>query len=422
MLPTCIAVWSSVYLDFGVALAVGLLLGLQRERTYARRGVEGIAGARTFPLVALLGGTCRLLDPDGSPGWVPAAGLVAIGLLAVAAYRRDARAGGHGLTTEVALLLTFALGAASVAGHRDVVAVVGAAALVLAALKERLHGFAGRLSNEDEVAAIKFVSVALLIVPFLPDVDVGPFGALNPRDIGIRVVLVAGISFCGYVAVKTAGAGRGLLMTGLLGGLVSTTATTAAFARRSRETPELSRALAAGTLASCTVMFPRVMVLAAFGSVAFGSVVAPQLVAMTAVAVVAGTAGLLAMRRAGRVDVPLKNPFELAPAVWFAILYSAVVLGAKFAQSWFGDAGLVVAGALAGTTDVDAITLSASRLHATGGVPGVLAHVVVVAAVSNSIVKSGIAYALGSRDFARRVAGGLLATALAGIVTIVVTW
>src|SRR5437762_5719782 len=268
MAPLALAAPSEL-LDFGVALAVGLLIGLQRERTFAQRGIEGAAGARTFPLVALLGATSWLLAGPAATPWVPAAGLLAVGMLAVAAYRRGSKTAGVGLTTEVLLLLTFSLGAASLAGHRETVAIVGAAALVLTALKRRLHGFAGRLSDEDETAALKFVGVALLVVPFLPDEDMGPYGAINPHNIGLMVLLVAGISFIGYVAVKTAGAGKGLLLTGILGGLVSTTATTAAFARRSRETPELSKALAAGTLAACAVMFPRVLVLAAVGSPVF---------------------------------------------------------------------------------------------------------------------------------------------------------
>src|ERR1051326_575539 len=155
MLPLAFSAPSEL-LDFGVALAVGLLIGLQRERTYAQRGIEGPAGARTFPLVALFGGASWLLAGKDAIPWVPAAGLLSLGLLAVAAYRRIGHVTGVGLTTEVLLLLVFALGAASVAGHRETVAIVGAAALVLAALTRRLHGFAGKLSDEDETAALKF--------------------------------------------------------------------------------------------------------------------------------------------------------------------------------------------------------------------------------------------------------------------------
>ena len=418
-MPVLATADTSILLDFGVALAVGLLLGLQRERNYAQRGIAGPAGARTFPLVALLGGASWLLaSPAGTP-WVTAAGFLALGLLVVQAYRRAATGpAGMGMTTEVLLLLTYALGAASLAGHRETVAIVGAAALVLTAMKQRLHGFAGRLSDEDENAALKFLAVAVLVVPFLPDQDLGPYGAINPHNIGLMVILVAGVSFLGYVAVKVAGPGRGLLWTGMLGGLVSTTATTAAFARRSRETPALSKALAAGTLASCTVMFPRVLVLAAIGDASFAGHLWPHLAAMAVTTALFATLGLVALRRAGPVEVPLKNPFELAPAVWFALLFGLVILVSKAAQARFGDAGLLAAGALAGTTDVDAITLTATRLASTGSEAHALVQTVTLAVVSNSLVKSGIAFALGSRAYAVRVAAALLATAAVGGATI----
>ncbi len=410
--------------DLGVAFAVGLVIGLQRERVYAVQGKPGPAGARTFPIVALFGGITMLAGGTSGAGPVlAAAALLCVGWLAALAYRRTSHEG-IGITTEVLLLLTFALGAVSVAGHREVAAVVGAASVILVALKQRLHGFAGRLTDEDETATLKFIAVALLVLPFLPDRELGPYGAVNPHDVGFMVVLVAGVSFVGYVAVKSVGPDRGLLLTGLLGGLVSTTATTASFARRSRETPELSAPLALGTVAALAMLYPRVLVLVIAVDPTFGPTLWPHLAAMAAVSVAVAGAGLLVEKRRrqqrARAVVPLKNPFELAPALWFAAIYAVVVIVVKVAIARFGSAGLYVAGAVSGTTDLDAITLTASRLHSTGTNAVVLARTVTIAVISNTLVKTGIALFLGTAAFSRRVVTALLLTAVAGVVSILV--
>jgi uncharacterized membrane protein (DUF4010 family) len=403
----------------GVALAIGLLFGLQRERSQAASGRKGPAGARTFPLVSLLG-AMSVLATDGKPGWLTAVAFVGVAALTTAGYVRQSRdAEAVGLTTEVLLLLAFVLGAAAAAGLREAATIVGASALVLVAMKERLHGFAGKLTQEDETAFLKFVAVALLVVPLLPDRDFGPFNAVNPHDIGRMAVLVAGISFAGFVAVKTVGVGKGLLVTGLLGGLVSSTATTAAFARRSKASPELSARLAAGALSACALLFPRVLVLVAVISPPFAERLWPLLVPMAAVTIAAAVPGILSARHDAQADVPLKNPFELAPAIWFALLYGCIVLIARAARAWFGSAGLYVAGGLAGTTDLDAITLTMAHLSGTAADLVPLGRTVIIASVANALVKSGIAWTVGSRDYGRRVAIGLLASAVAGLVTVV---
>jgi uncharacterized membrane protein (DUF4010 family) len=274
------------------------------------------------------------------------------------------------------------------------------------------------LTDEDETAALKFVAVAMLVLPLLPDRDVGPYAALNAHDVGRMVVLVAGISFLGYVAVKTVGVGRGVLLTGLLGGLASTTATTAAFARRSRAAPPLSAPLAVGTLVGCAVMYPRVLVLVAVVAPGFAQRLLLAFLPMAAVTLLVAVPGLVATRRAGATDVPLRNPFELKPAVWFALLYAFVVVAAKAARAWFGSAGLYVAGALAGTTDMDAIALTSARLVDGGDGTQTLLRVVVIAATVNAVAKTLIAWTTGSREFSRRVAVGLLASAVAGLATL----
>lgn len=403
--------------SLGIALAIGLLLGLQRERSQAGRAEPNIAGARTFPLVALLGAV-SVLATGGEPTWLAAVAFAGVAALTTAGYLRASADGRNvGLTTEASLLLAFVLGAAAAAGHREAAAIVGSAALVLVGLKERLHGLAGKLSAQDEIAFLKFVAVALLVVPFLPDAGVGPYGAINPRDIGNMAVLVAGVSFVAYVAVKTVGAGRGILVTGLLGGVVSSTATTAALARRSRESPELSAKLAAGATAASAVLYPRIVALVAVVSPAFALRLAIVLAPMALVTAVASLRGFFTARTA-TATVPLKNPFELSPAIWFALLYGLVVLVVRVAREWFGAAGLYVVGALAGTTDMDAISLTAARLHGATA-SETLERTVVIAAAANTAVKTAIAKMGGTPEYGRRVALALVGSAVAGLVTVV---
>lgn len=420
-MPT-LALLPDVYAGLGVAAAIGLLLGLQRERQLQERHVRGIAGARTFPLVAMFGAVTTLLTPPDAVPWITAAGLLGLAALTVAGYVRESRddATSMGLTSEALLLLTYALGATAMRGSREVATVVGAAALVLVGLKEKLHGLAGRLKDEDERAALKFVAVALLVLPFLPDEDMGPFDAVNPYRIGRLAVLVAAVSFVGYVAGKLVDARRGTLVVGLLGGLASSTATTMAFARRSKASPEHAPALAAGTLAACLVSYPRVMVLVGLVSPAFLQVLWPYLVAMAVATGAAAVAGLLAMLRSPTADVPLKNPFELAPAIWFAILFSVVVVVARGAAEWFGDAGLYLAAALTGLTDVDAMALSAASLVGKGPEIEVLAKAATIAVMANALAKAGIAFSVGSRAYAVRVAAGLLLSVAAGLAAFLV--
>ena len=403
--------------SLGIALAIGLLLGLQRERTQASHGEPSIAGARTFPLVALLG-AMSVLATGGEASWLTAIAFAGVAALTTVGYLRASKDGANlGLTSEASLLLVFVLGAAAAAGHREAAAIVGTAALVLIGLKSHLHGLAGKLTDQDEIAFLKFVAVALLVVPFLPDHDVGPYGAVNPRDIGNMAVLVAGVSFVAYVAVKTVGVGRGILVTGLLGGLVSSTATTAALARRSRESPELSARLAAGATAASAVLYPRIVALVAVVSPAFALRVALVLAPMALVTVVTSLGGFFSQRHT-TTNVPLKNPFELSPAIWFALLYGLVVLLVRIAREWFGTAGLYVVGALAGTTDMDAISLTTARLYGASGDGTALERTILIAAAANTLVKTAIAKMGGAPEYGRRVAFALVGSAVAGVATV----
>lgn len=293
---------SEIYGSLGLALGVGLLIGLQREQSGAGDPEEQdepskLGGIRTFPLYSLGGAMAGLLGGVLGP-WVVLAGMAGFFVPILLAYADDLRAGrDRGLTTEAAFLVTYLIGALSATpgvlvdpeDRALVVASLGVAVTALLALKRPLHDLAERVSSDDLFATIKFAVVALILLPVLPNETFGPLAVLNPRKIGWMIVLIAGVSFTGYLAIRLLGPGKGLGITGLLGGLVSSTAVTLAFSGRSRAEPGLARACALGVILANTIMPIRVIVNV--------SIVNPKMVGSVAVAMgavaVAGLASVL---------------------------------------------------------------------------------------------------------------------------------
>jgi uncharacterized membrane protein (DUF4010 family) len=277
-------------------------------------------------------------------------------------------------------------------------AALGVVGAGLLALKLELRRLVARLSREDILSTLKFAAITAIVLPLLPAQGLGPapWDVLSPRNVWLMVVLISGISFAGYVLVRVVGPHRGIGLTGLLGGLVSSTAVTLSFAGKSRAAPEISRALALGIALSWTVMFGRILIEA--------GVVYPGLLARLWPPILgAGLAGsasslwLVRKAPAAKPEVKFATPFELGPAVKFGLLYAAVLVGARAAQLYLGDAGVYLASALSGVADVDAITLSLARLSAAGetALP-VAARAVVLAALANTAVKGGMVLALGA--------------------------
>lgn len=421
----CAMTFREALAPLAVAVASGLLLGAEREQSARAEKSTDFAGIRTFPMVALLGALGALAVPFAGLGLLIALLLGVVAFVTVS-HARSASRGEIGISTEVASLLAFGLGA--FAGMRGLmpdgdryllVGTTTAAVLALLALKAPLHGFASRLSSDDVYATVKFVALALIILPVLPRGAYGPLAVLSPFKIGKMIVLVAGVSFAGFAASRTIGAARGLLVAGLVGGLVSSTAVTLTYAGRARQEPALAPLCAVAILAACSMMFARVVAVVALVDPALLPSVAPPLAATAAVGF--GSA-IVRYRRVGvdlREDAregeepSLRNPFELGQAVSFGLLYGAVLFVAKAAQRAAGDAGFYLSSVLAGLTDVDAITLSAVDMHR-GGLPSkTAATAIVLAAVTNTLVKSGVAISVGGAAIGRPVA----ATLAAGLAT-----
>lgn len=416
------------FLSLLLALFAGLIIGLERQQSAEGDGTakaEILGGARTHPLVALVGACSMLLASHAGPG-VPLVILAGFLVFLALSYAHDLRTtGSRGLTSEVAMLLTFLLGALSAADETllpverklVVVSSVSVVATLLLSIKPRLHALVAKTSKEDVFATLKFLLVALVVLPQLPNRTMGPLEVLNPFKIGLMVVLIAGISFTGYVAIRALGTQRGLGLTGILGGLASSTAVTLSLSGRAKEEPRLQDSFAMAIVLAGSIMFLRVLVTVAILAPALVSLLAIPLVAMAIGGFIA--AGLLwrhskARTPAGAGDIHFSNPFELGSAVKFAAFFALVLLAAKAANTYFGSGAAYLTGVLAGTTDVDAITLSMARLAQTGSIAQPVAVTTILLGVaSNTLVKAGMTAFAGGWAFGRRII--LVFSALLGI-------
>ncbi len=396
-----------------VAMLVGFLVGLDRERAEARKEHALFAGVRTFPLIALAGAIPMLLEERIGPALLVAT-FVAIAAVALVSYVRTSAGGRIGATTEVAALATFLLGALAGAGELVVAGAAGVTLAVLLVGKPRLEAFSNALTTEEIVAALELAVITVIVLPLLPDRGYGPWQALNPREIWIVVVLVSALSFVGFVAVRVLGSGRGMALTGAVGGLVSSTAITISMAERSHAGAARPAAASAAVLASA-IMCVRMAVLA--GAVDLG--ILPRLLPVLAVmALVGGAAAWLVGRgRAGRTpsaEGTLTNPFSLRAALTFAAVYALVTLAVRAAHEHLGPSGIYLVSALSATVTVDAPTVALARLgQGTAGWAAPAAAIGVVA-ITNTLVKLGIALVYGEGSFRRRVGAALGAMSLVG--------
>lgn len=409
--------------SLGTALAIGLFVGL--ERGWQGRSVrEGgrVAGLRTFALIGLLGGVLGLLSPG--PGWLAGAGLVGVALLFAVSFNRAARAlGTVSITTAVAALATYGLGLLAAQGEEELA--VGAAVVMTLLLgsKHALHGWLRGISPPELNAVLQLAVLSAVILPLLPDAALGPYGAINPFKAWLAVVVVSALSLAGHVAVRLRGPRQGLMWTGLLGGLASSTATTLALSRLARERPALGGAAAAAVLASCGVMFLRLAAIVGLLQPALAwrlaaLLVVPALVCLAAAALAwprAGPAG--AQPPCAMADKPL---FPLSSALGFGLVLVVVGLVARAARQAVGDSGLNAVALVSGLADVDAIAISVLQMHARDGLPlAATAAAMGLAAASNLVVKAAMAWSLAGRQVGLRVAAGFLAAAVAGGVLLV---
>jgi len=411
---------------FAAALLIGALIGLEREFVQQRSGEQEFGGIRTFALMALLGAVAAFLTDQYGPLIFVVVYLGLILLLWASLLASSMRGVEEGITTEVTALLVPLFGAMMIWNQPAVAAALGVITALILALKPRLHGAARRMSAEDLRATLEFSIITAVVLPLLPNEGFGPYGVLNPFQIWLLVVFISGIGFLGYVLMKYLGPERGIGITGILGGLVSSTATTLSFAGRSKTNAGLSTVLAQGILLASCVMFPRVLVEVAVVNPAL----VRQVVVPLATMLIAGLIAVYILRRRGRAEekvdhggVELSNPLRLKTAITFGLVFAVVLVVVEAANEYFGSAGVYIASILAGITDVDSITLSVSNLSLKGLLDSrVAAIAIILATIMNTIAKAVMAMVLGTPRLRRLVSRAFGFVVLVGLISGVVVF
>ncbi len=404
------------YLDLTLALAIGLLIGTERgwRRRDEREG-QRVAGIRTFGLLGLAGGlTSLLVDRLGS--WLLVAALISVGALFTAAYLQDARRTGDlSVTTSLAAIVTFLLASLGAQGYHVEAAAGAVVVTALLGLKPTLHGWLRSLDAPELWGGLKLLLISVVVLPALPDQGFGPWQAINPREIWWMVVLIAAIEYTGYLAMLWAGPRGGVLLTGLLGGLVSSTATTINLARLNRHLAAPT-VVSAGIVIASTAMFMRVVVLAFLINPSLGWLLLWPLTSMT----LCGAAGAFWLAFRGR-DTPEtinearhQSPLELGPAIRFGLFLALILFLAHALKAWLGEHGIYLLAAISGLADVDAITLSLARMAREQLDPSLAAAAILLAGVVNTGVKAGLAVGIGGRPLFAPVGLTLLIAVAAG--------
>ena len=404
--------------NFAIALFIGALIGIEREKKKSEEQQDnGIGGLRTFILFAQAGALGAWFSVELQAPMV----FVGIGVLVTAViamgyyFHAKQNPKSYGLTTEVAAVVTYLLGGAVLFGHAEVAVALAIVTSATLAFKGPMHGAVQKMGHDDLYAGLKLLIATFIVLPLLPNEPVDPWEALNPYKLWWLVILISSLSLVGYVAVRWLGSERGTSLTGLFGGLVSSTAVTLSFSRRSKEEPVLADALATGILLAWVVMFGRVIVEVAVVNrdillqVAIPMVTMGLVTLVIALVLYRASASARAGEKRPEQEVKLKNPFSLTSAAKFGAFFAVVLLVVKVVQSLVPAKGLYLVAALAGLTDVDAITLSMANYAKGGGDAAIAVGSITIAALTNTLVKCVLIVSLAAPALKGRM---LAATAL----------
>ena len=385
-----------------ISLGIGLILGLEREYDKLKEE-QGFAGIRTFPIVAIIGFILGNLTAAYTP-WlviiIAAAFLLFLPLSHLSIVQKHVMTG---ITTNMALFATLILGV-MVANHLYKEAVATAVIVVtLLSLKTTFNTFIKNITSEELFAFIKFSIIALLILPFLPNQDYGPEGLLNPFEIGAIIVIVSFLNFIGYFLVKYVGSKRGILLTAILGGLISSTAVSWIYASRSKESPELSKQYAAGIIIASAIMFPRLAILAyIFNSAILSYLVIPFTI-LTLICLISALVFIKKNTDVPKTAINLGNPLNIWNALGFGGIYVVILFAVFYGNQFFGESGLYYSALIAGLADTDAITISMAKFGSLEEKLTLATNVIITATISNMIVKLGITYFKGSKKTGKLV-------------------
>lgn len=391
----------SLILRVLISLGIGALIGIERERR--RKGVE-FAGIRTFMLMALLG-TLSVFVSETFPYFLLVAFIGLVSLIFASYIMSTKDDGDIGLTSEVAALLTFVLGAICAYGEgykfAPIIAIIITALL---ALKKYLHLFARRISEREMIDTLKFLVIAFVILPLLPNTYIGPFHVFNPYQIWLMVVFISGISYAGYIAMKIIGPEMGLSVTGIMGGLVSSTAVVTAMAGRVKESESVLKAAVFASVVASSMMFFRILFEVMVINPSLLTLLLPPLFTMGILGISLGLTLLRTPHENVKSEVKLKNPFSLRPAFIFGALFMIILFISKAANNYMGNMGVYAAGIVSGVADVDAITVSMALLSKNNMISSYTAiTTITLASISNTLVKLGIAFLLGTKNFGKKI-------------------
>jgi len=417
-------IWTEALTSSGVAIGVGFLVGLERQLASSKSPDEWFGGVRTYAITALSGALLGILGPSIG-WWLTVVGTLIVGALLFApAILEHTTTDRQGMTSEVACTLVFVLGLVAALPFEGMTAseryrlvlASGVVAMGMLTMRNPLHKLAAAVSKEDLYATVKLALLIVVALPLLPDIGMGPGERINPWSTGLLVSLIAGIGFVGYIAVRVLGASRGMALTGLLGGLVSSTAVTLNFAGRVKNHPQLLSAGALGIVLGSAVMVPRVLVLVALVAPGLLDAALLPIGSMGMVAFILGGALFVFHRKSedSSPDVELHNPFSLGQALKFGAVYIVVLLISGEALDSYGSGALLLTAALAGLPSVDAITLSVAALYNNGLESEQAVAALLVACTANTAVKIILATTLGSWKLGLRVMGIFIPMIIAG--------
>lgn len=403
--------------NFLIALALGALIGLEREYVQAKGKYTSFAGIRTFPLISLSGAIFAYLSQIVSP-WILFGGAIVIPLLIIAAYYTSSlKSKYHGITTAMAALIAFFVGILCLYNKTILAVIIAITITILLYARTFLHQFAEKIKKKELVDTLKFAVIAFVILPFLPNQGYGPYEIFNPFIIWLMVVFISGISFAGYILMKWFGE-RGITLAGIFGGLASSTAVTTSFAARSKKETKITHALALGVILANAIMFFRILI------VVFAlnrNLLIKMLLPMGLLALISIAFAYFLLKKAKGVKkhkLELTSPFTLGPALKFGAFFAVILALVKIADVYFSSKGVYLVSLISGFANVDAITISLSQLAKKDLVENVARNGIVLAALTNVAVKGGIAYLFGSKQFGKIVLGLFFILILIGLGTI----
>lgn len=400
----------------GIALGLGMLVGLQREHSHQR-----IAGVRTFTLIAILGAVAGFLTRDmGNEFILPALGL-SLAVLIYAGGKNGKSEADPGKTTEVAILLMFAIGAYLVLGDRVIGVVAGGLLTMLLYAKSHLHGFIEKLRDSDISAIMTLAGISLIILPILPDQTYGPYDVLNPHNIWLMVVFIVGLSVMGYFIYKFVGKDSGVISNGVLGGLISSTATTVSFARKQKQAPKIAKIAVFVITTASAIALARVMIeIFVVAPREFAALAMPIAFNFVIMGIICAWLFYIIKSDDESEELPEpENPAQLKAALIFGLLYGLILLLVAFTKEQFGSGGLYIVAIISGLTDVDAITLSLAQMIKGDELETNLGwKLILLASLSNLLFKGIMAAVIGTGKIVKWLAIAFGLSITVGLLTI----